>query len=289
MKEKDEKKENLKNEKETNKTVRNNSKKIEESKNKSQNSAKSSETKETKVIETKLGKIEYKETNKPKTEDKSSKSKEEKVSKETSTTKSENKLKDSPKTKIKKEKKSKKWLLVVILLIILIVLALMVLYTSITPRSSVNNLLTNLKNGNKFMAGLNIDYDELISVLDSTIALEGGSSMSNLEKECFNELSWEITGESVENTNATVTATITTKNFRQVLLNWIEKISEVLETQDDRTNEVTINLERRGLTWKVVINDEFIDAIYPGMTQVLDVMEQLSNELQQENAQTDAQ
>ena len=310
MKEKDEKKENLKNEKETNKTVRNNSKKIEESKNKSQNSAKSSETKETKVIETKLGKIEYKETNKPKTEDKSSKSKEEKVSKETSTTKSENKLKDSPKTKIKKEKKSKKWLLVVILLIILIVLALMVLYTSITPRSSVNNLLTNLKNGNKFMAGLNIDYDELISVLDSTIALEGGSSMSNLERECFNELSWEITGESVENTNATVTATITTKNFRQVLLNWIEKISEVLETQDDidtaqnlqlleeslvqdnvdtRTNEVTINLERRGLTWKVVINDEFIDAIYPGMTQVLDVMEQLSNELQQENAQTDAQ
>lgn len=310
MKEKDEKKENLKNEKETNKTVRNNSKKIEESKNKSQNSAKSSETKETKVIETKLGKIEYKETNKPKTEDKSSKSKEEKVSKETSTTKSENKLKDSPKTKIKKEKKSKKWLLVVILLIILIVLALMVLYTSITPRSSVNNLLTNLKNGNKFMAGLNIDYDELISVLDSTIALEGGSSMSNLERECFNELSWEITGESVENTNATVTATITTKNFRQVLLNWIEKISEVLEAQDDidtaqnlqlleeslvqdnvdtRTNEVTINLERRGLTWKVVINDEFIDAIYPGMTQVLDVMEQLSNELQQENAQTDAQ
>ena len=310
MKEKDEKKENLKNEKETNKTVRNNSKKIEESKNKSQNSAKSSETKETKVIETKLGKIEYKETNKPKTEDKPSKSKEEKVSKETSTTKSENKLKDSPKTKIKKEKKSKKWLLVVILLIILIVLALMVLYTSITPRSSVNNLLTNLTNGNKFMAGLNIDDDELISVLDSTIALEGGSSMSNLEKECFNELSWEITGESVENTNATVTATITTKNFRQVLLNWIEKISEVLEAQDDidtaqnlqlleeslvqdnvdtRTNEVTINLERRGLTWKVVINDEFIDAIYPGMTQVLDVMEQLSNELQQENAQTDAQ
>ena len=196
--------------------------------------------------------------------------------------------------------------MVVILLIILIALALMVLYTSITPRSSVNNLFTNLKNGNKFMAGLNIDYDELLSVLDSTIVTNGGSSMSNLEKECFNELSWEITGESVENTQATVTATITTKNYRQVLLNWIEKISEVLETQDDisteqnlqlleeslvqdnvdtRTTDITINLERKGLTWKVVINDEFIDAIYPGMTQVLDVMEQLSNEMQEENAQ----
>ena len=225
-------------------------------------------------------------------------------------TKKENKIEGVPKKKIKKEKKSKKWLVVVILLIILIALALMVLYTSITPRSSVNNLFTNLKNGNKFMAGLNIDYDELISVLDSTIVTNGGSSMSNLEKECFNELSWEITGESVENTQATVTATITTKNYRQILLNWIEKISEVLETQDDisteqnlqlleeslvqenvdtRTTDVTINLERKGLTWKVTIDDEFIDAIYPGMTQVLDVMEQLSNELQEENAQTDAQ
>lgn len=94
------------------------------------------------------------------------------------------------------------------------------------------------------------------------------------------------------------------------MLNWIEKISEVLETQNDisteqnlqlleeslvqenvdtRTTDVTINLERKGLTWKVTIDDEFIDAIYPGMTQVLDVMEQLSNELQEENAQTDAQ
>lgn len=257
-----------------------------------------------------------KETNKPKTEDKPSKSKEENKenkkdklevdSKEQNKVKSENKLKESPKTKVKKEKKSKKWLLVVILLIVLIVLALMVLYTSITPRSSVNNLFTNLKNGNKFMASLNIDYDDLISVLDASIASQSGNSMSNLEKECFNGLSWEITGESVENQTATVTATITTKNFRQVLLNWIEKISEVLETQDDisteqnlqlleeslvqdnvdtRTTDITINLERKGLTWKVVINDEFIDAIYPGMTQVLDVMEQLSNEMQEENAQ----
>lgn len=240
-------------------------------------------TTENKVIETKLGKVEYKEN-----------------------TDKENKIKENPKTKIKKEKKSKKWLLVVILLVVLIILALMVLYTSITPRSSVNNLLTNLKNGNKFMAGLNIDYDGLVSVLDGTIVANSGSSMSNLEKECFNELSWEITGESVENTKATVTASITTKNFRQVLLNWIEKISNVLETQEDisteqnlqlleesllqdnvdtRTTDVTINLERKGLAWKVIIDDEFIDAIYPGMTQVLDVMEQLSNELQGENTQ----
>ena len=236
------------------------------------------------------------------------KRKDEKNSNNKNDTKSkvENKLKDSPKAKVKKEKKSKKWLLVVVLLIILIILALMVLYASLTPRSSVNNLFTNLKNGNKFMANLNINYDELISVLDTSIVSANGSSMSDLEKECFNELSWEITGESVENQTATVTATITTKNFRQVLLNWIEKISEVLENQDDisteqnlqllneslvqdnvdtRTNEVTISLERKGLTWKVNINDEFIDAIYPGLNQVLDVMEQLSNELEEDTAQ----
>lgn len=220
--------------------------------------------------------------------------------------KTENKKIEKAQVKAKKEKKSKRWLAVLVLLIILIVLALMVLYTSITPRTSVNNLLTNLKNGNKFMASLNINYDELISVLDSTIVLNSGNSMTNLEKECFNDLSWEITGESVENTTATVTATITTKNFRQVLLNWIEKISEVLENQEDietqqnlqlleeslmqdnvdtKTTEVTINLERKGLTWKVTIDDNFIDAIYPGLNQVLDVMEQLSNELQEETTE----
>lgn len=220
--------------------------------------------------------------------------------------KAQNKKIEKAQVSEKKEKKSKKWLLILILLIVLIILALMVLYTSITPRTSVNDLLTNLKNGNKFMANININYDELIATLDSTIALNGGNSMTNLEKECFNDLSWEITGESVENGTGTVTATITTKNFRQVLLNWIEKISEVLENQEDieteqnlqlleeslmqdnvdtKTNEVTINLERKGLTWKVIIDDNFIEAMYPGLNQVLDVMKQLSNELQEETAQ----
>lgn len=265
---------------------------------KTENTKKKKEVSKTEELKNKV--------NEPKKEE--IKRKDEKNSNNKNDTKSkvENKLKDSPKAKVKKEKKSKKWLLVVVLLIILIILALMVLYTSLTPRSSVNNLFTNLKNGNKFMANLNINYDELISVLDTSIVSANGSSMSDLEKECFNELSWEITGESVENQTATVTATITTKNFRQILLNWIEKISEVLENQDDisteqnlqllneslvqdnvdtRTNEVTISLERKGLTWKVNINDEFIDAIYPGLNQVLDVMEQLSNELEEDTAQ----
>ena len=265
---------------------------------KTENTKKKKEVSKTEELKNKV--------NEPKKEE--TKRKDEKNSNNKNDTKSkvENKLKDSPKAKVKKEKKSKKWLLVVVLLIILIILVLIVLYTSITPRSSVNNLFTNLKNGNKFMANLNINYDELISVLDTSIVSANGSSMSDLEKECFNELSWEITGESVENQTATVTATITTKNFRQVLLNWIEKISEVLENQDDisteqnlqllneslvqdnvdtRTNEVTISLERKGLTWKVNINDEFIDAIYPGLNQVLDVMKQLSNELEEDTAQ----
>ena len=205
----------------------------------------------------------------------------------------ENKKIEKAQNKVKKEKKSKKWLAVLVLLIILIILALMVLYTSITPRTSVNNLFTNLKNGNKFMASLNINYDDLISVLDSTIVLNSGNSMTNLEKECFNDLSWEITGESVENTTATVTATITTKNFRQVLLNWIEteqnlqllEESLMQDNVDTKTTEVTINLERKGLTWKVIIDDNFVDAIYPGLNQVLDVMKQLSNELQEETTE----
>ena len=54
---------------------------------------------------------------------------------------------------------------------------------------------------------------------------------------------------------------------------------------DTKTNEVTINLERKGLTWEVIIDDNFVDAIYPGLNQVLDVMKQLSNELQEETTE----
>lgn len=202
--------------------------------------------------------------------------------------------------KNKKDKKSKGWIIILILLLILIALVLIVTYISITPRMSVNNALNNLKSGNSKLANLNIDYKELISVLDGNIIKENQKEMSELEKDCFNSLSWSITGEAVTNTTATVDIEITTKNFRQVLLNWIEKISETLEVKEDisteenisllaesikqdnvetTTNKATLNLERKGLTWKIKIDDNLINAIYPGLNQVLDVMEQLSNEV----------
>ena len=62
-------------------------------------------------------------------------------------------------------------------------------------------------------------------------------------------------------------------------------LEESLSEEDVGTTqtEVTINLERKGFTWKVIIDEEFIDAIFPGLNQVLDVMEQLSNEISETN------
>ena len=62
-------------------------------------------------------------------------------------------------------------------------------------------------------------------------------------------------------------------------------LEESLTEEDVGTTqtEVTINLERKGFTWKVIIDEEFIDEIFPGLNQVLDVMEQLSNEISETN------
>ena len=168
---------------------------------------------------------------------------------------------------------------------------------------AVNNTFTNLKNGK--VSNWNINYDELINVLDAGIR-QGNGKMTELEQNCFNSIEWSITGESVENQTATVNVEVTTKNFRQVLLNWIEKISAKLETQEDISNEeniallaesvkqdnvetitpvATINLERKGFTWKIIIDENLIDAIYPGLNQVLEVMEQLSSEIDEGEAQ----
>lgn len=225
------------------------------------------------------------------------------VNKESKEIKEKEKNIDLQNAKNKKEKKSKRWIVIVILLLILIALVLLVVYISITPRMSVNNALNNLKNGNSKLANLNIEYKELIAVLDGNIIKENQKEMSELEKNCFNSLSWSITGEAVTNKEATVDVEITTKNFRQVLLNWIEKISETLEVNGDISNEenisllaesikqdnvenitniATLNLERKGLTWKIKVDDNLINAIYPGLNQVLDVMEQLSRKIDKE-------
>ena len=214
-----------------------------------------------------------------------------------------NKIEDKKDLKKYKEKRSKKWIVIVVLLLILIALVLLVAYTSITPRMAVNNTFTNLKNGK--VSNWNINYDELINVLDAGIR-QGNGKMTELEQNCFNSIEWSITGESVENQTATVNVEVTTKNFRQVLLNWIEKISVKLETQEDISNEeniallaesvkqdnvetittvATLNLERKGFTWKIIIDENLIDAIYPGLNQVLEVMEQLSSEIDEGEAQ----
>ena len=169
----------------------------------------------------------------------------------------------------------------------------------ITPSRAVNSVFTNLKNGNNTLASFYIDYDELINALDAGIRKDAG--MSELEKSCFDNLEWTILGEKIENETAIVEVEITTKNFRQVLLNWIEKMSEKLETQEDISEEenielleesikqenvqtitttANINLEKKGLLWKVKVDENLINVIYPGLNQVLEVMEQLSSEIE---------
>lgn len=205
----------------------------------------------------------------------------------------------------KLEKKNVKRVITIIALILIIIALLcFIAYLLITPSRAVNSVFTNLKNGNNTLASFYINYDELINALDAGIRKDAG--MSELEKSCFDNLEWTILGEKIENETAIVEVEITTKNFRQVLLNWIEKISVKLETQEDISNEeniallaesvkqdnvetittvATLNLERKGFTWKIIIDENLIDAIYPGLNQVLEVMEQLSSEIDEGEAQ----
>ena len=200
----------------------------------------------------------------------------------------------------KLEKKNVKRVITIIALILIIIALLcFIAYLLITPSRAVNSVFTNLKNGNNTLASFYIDYDELINALDAGMRKDAG--MSELEKSCFDNLEWTILGEKIENETAIVEVEITTKNFRQVLLNWIEKMSEKLETQEDISEEenfelleesikqenvqtitttANINLEKKGLVWKVKVDENLINAIYPGVNQVLEVMEQLSSEIE---------
>ena len=202
------------------------------------------------------------------------------------------------KAKVKKEKSGKKIIVALIIIVILILLVLVFLYNAITPKFAVNLMLSNLKNGNKFIANLNVDYNNLITEIDSSLNSDS-SEMSTLEKAFFSDLSWEIKNENIQDSVATVTVDITNKDYRQVLLNWIDKISKVIEQQDNISheqyfqlleeslqnvettqNEVILNVTRDGILWKVNVDDNLIDGLFPGLNRMLDVLEQLSKDVE---------
>jgi anti-sigma-K factor RskA len=210
---------------------------------------------------------------------------------ETKTNKVEEKKEEQKKFEVKTNQKKKTaskkthWVATAITIIAVLAVAALLTYmivTSSDPKKTVDGFLTNLKAGDFTKAQEFVSGDEdLLSdeeFDDETKAL------------LFDKLSWKVTKVTKEDSEATVEVEVTNKNFDTIISNCMKKLledfkailngasveqnmdkyfTEELKNEQVETTTVTktIQLVKEDKTWKVVSNDELVDALLPGLQE----------------------
>lgn len=196
---------------------------------------------------------------------------------------------------IKKSKtKTNKGIILVIIIAILIIIfgIIRLIENSVNEKSKfieqeeiINNAFSALKNLNKKEIENYLDYATLISGLDESILQENVS----LEKYLFNSMEWSIENIKEENENIVVVLEVSNKDYRKIITEWLKEIVEVNEEnnsiseveslqilerilQEDncgtRTVIKKIQLSQQNDKWKIIVNDDLINLLYPGIETV---------------------
>lgn len=196
---------------------------------------------------------------------------------------------------IKKSKtKTTKGIILVIIIAILIIIfgIIRLIENSVNEKSKfieqeeiINNAFSALKNLNKKEIENYLDYATLISGLDESILQENVS----LENYLFNSMEWSIENIKEENENIVVVVEVSNKDYKKIITEWLKEIVEVNEEnnsiseveslqilerilQEDncgtRTVIKKIQLSQQNGNWKIIVNDDLINLLYPGIETV---------------------
>ena len=196
---------------------------------------------------------------------------------------------------IKKSKtKTNKGIILVIIIAILIIIfgIIRLIENSVNEKSKfieqeeiINNAFSALKNPNKKEIENYLDYATLISGLDESILQENVS----LENYLFNSMEWSIENIKEENENIVVVVEVSNKDYRKIITEWLKEIVEVNEEnnsiseveslqilerilQEDncgtRTVIKKIQLSQQNGNWRIIVNDDLINLLYPGIETV---------------------
>ncbi len=149
---------------------------------------------------------------------------------------------------------------------------------------------TALKNSDKESINKYLDYNSLISGLDEKLIKEG--EYTEFEKELFSNISWTIERNDINNDEAIVIIEVTNKNFKSILTKWMKNLiknvndgNEIAEKEalsrleelvkkesDTRTELKKIKLKKYEDSWKIEVNDDLIDLVFPGIDSVTELI-----------------
>ena len=198
--------------------------------------------------------------------------------------KKENVKKDK-KAKPKKENKGMVVRILVIAIILLLIIALIYLAMK-TPEKALTSMLKDLKSGD--IEGVNqyVNFEEIS--LKSALDMTESEEFSEKDKAFYESLEWDIKSVKKENDTATIEIEATNKDYETIFKNYIQSMfqkfinnenvsgDEELQLLLDELNKDTIGTrtvtENVTLTkvdgkWKITVDDNLMQVIYPGLEE----------------------
>ncbi|MBQ2938240.1 MAG: hypothetical protein IJE05_05135 [Clostridia bacterium] len=191
-------------------------------------------------------------------------------------------------------KKHKKIYIFIVFLVIMVVIFIGSKISNINKAKKViNKTLTDLKEINIEEVNKHMSYSELLNVLDENLLDAEKMQQNGLDKLFFENLDWTIEDIKMDDNNITATMNITNKDFKIIITNWIKEIVNEKESGNNLTEEVCLeklkecasdsNLSTKTVTkmitlekdndWRIIVNDELVNAIFPGIESVNSVIE----------------
>lgn len=191
---------------------------------------------------------------------------------------------------VKREKNKKApWITTAIVVVVVLVIASLLtvmIVTSSDPKKSVDGLLTNLREGD-FETANQFSSSEKST---STSEILNENLNQETQKLLFEKLSWKVLKVTENGNEATVEIEVTNKDFKTILGNVMQKalkaafsggelteeasenyLLEELKNSEVQTATVTktINLVKQDKKWKVIIDNEFVNAVLPGFQETI--------------------
>lgn len=155
----------------------------------------------------------------------------------------------------------------------------------------VNNTFSSLKISKIDDVQKHLNYIELVSGLDEMVYKNGESE---LERNLFKTILWKTTDIKIDGEKATAVVEFTNKNYKNVITKWMKtivdenargtditedlilaKLNETIETETEtKTLTKTIILEKQNNEWKIRVNNELINLVYPGVDSIIEALNQ---------------
>ena len=216
--------------------------------------------------------------------------KEEKNEKETTKKANTTPVKKQEKKQKKKKSKNAKWagIVIAIIVIAIVILLTVMIAISSTPKKSVDGMLSYLKAGEFEKVQEFVDYNQLIS---STNTFDAEDLNVDTQKLFFERLEWKVGKVTEENDNATIEVEITNKDFKTIISNYMQEmlklafsgqnlsdeqmdnyLIEDLKSEDVQMTTVTgtIQANKQNGEWKIVVNDQLLNVLLPGLQEAID-------------------